>query len=578
MSISFSGLASGLDTSGWVDALVSVKQEKVTALQAEVASLKTQKSTLNDTRSVVTALRTAIEKLTDAKFGGTFDLFSQCTATSSNEDIFTATATTAASKQNYDISVQQLATYTKATSIKSASAVADDETKLSSLGIKTGAFSVYVDGVKTSIEIEKDDTLGDLKSQLAAAGVKTEVDENGALTLSAYTEGQEVNVGSTTDSTNFISLLGLAKQEDGTYSSSNSLFKANVSTKLTSEGSGFNEQITAGTFTIGDATFTIDENTTLSSLISKINNSTEAQATAYWDDTTGKLSITSKKEGAAYINIEAGTSNFTDVMGLTTTERDADGNITSSKMYTEAQILGQNAIFSINGTSMTSTSNTISSDISRIEGVTLTLKGTSTEEETSTSLKITQDSSGLVKAVKAFVDAYNDTMTKIDEVTATGADLQRETSLTSLKNTLRNYANGSNTANGGVYKLLSQLGISTATADGSSLSSDTTSLKLDEDALIKALEENPDDVQAMLAGDNGILAMMESTVEQSLKAQIGFFDIKQSTFDSDITKKETKITKANSSISTYRSQLEDKFANMELIIAQMQQNYSSFLA
>ena len=265
-------------------------------------------------------------------------------------------------------------------------------------------------------------------------------------------------------------------------------------------------------------------------------------------------------------------------MGLTTTERDADGNITSSKMYTEAQILGQNAIFSINGTSMTSTSNTISSDISRIEGVTLTLKGTSTEEETSTSLKITQDSSGLVKAVKAFVDAYNDTMTKIDEVTATGADLQRETSLTSLKNTLRNYANGSNTANGGVYKLLSQLGISTATADGSSLSSDTTSLKLDEDALIKALEENPDDVQAMLAGDNGILAMMESTVEQSLKAQIGFFDIKQSTFDSDITKKETKITKANSSISTYRSQLEDKFANMELIIAQMQQNYSSFLA
>ena len=578
MSISFSGLASGLDTSGWVDALVSVKQEKVTALQAEVASLKTQKSTLNDTRNVVSALRTAIEKLTDAKFGGTFDLFSQCTATSSNEDIFTATATTAASKQNYDISVKQLATYTKATSIKSSSAVADDETKLSSLGIKAGAFSVYVDGVKTSIEIEKDDTLGDLKSQLAAAGVKTEVDENGALTLSAYTEGQEVNVGSTTDSTNFISLLGLAKQEDGTYSSSNSLFKANVSTKLTSEGSGFNEQITAGTFTIGDATFTIDENTTLSSLISKINNSTEAQATAYWDDTTGKLSITSKKEGAAYINIEAGTSNFTDVMGLTTTERDADGNITSSKMYTEAQILGQNAIFSINGTSMTSTSNTISSDISRIEGVTLTLKGTSTEEETSTSLKITQDSSGLVKAVKAFVDAYNDTMTKIDEVTATGADLQRETSLTSLKNTLKNYANGSNTANGGVYKLLSQLGISTATADGSSLSSDTTSLKLDEDALIKALEENPDDVQAMLAGDNGILAMMESTVEQSLKAQIGFFDIKQSTFDSDITKKETKIKKANSNISTYRSQLEDKFANMELIIAQMQQNYSSFLA
>ena len=34
MSISFSGLASGLDTSGWVEALVSVKQEKITAVEA----------------------------------------------------------------------------------------------------------------------------------------------------------------------------------------------------------------------------------------------------------------------------------------------------------------------------------------------------------------------------------------------------------------------------------------------------------------------------------------------------------------------------------------------------------------
>ena len=578
MSISFSGLASGLDTSGWVEALVSVRQEKITSLQTELKDLQTQKGTLNDTRSVVSNLRTAIEKLTDVKFGGTFDLFNKSTAVSSNNDIFTATATTSASKQNYDIVVQQLATYTKATSISSASAVADDETKLSSLGIKEGSFSVYVDGVKTAIEIEEDHTLGDLKSQLAAAGIKAEIDENGALNLTAYTEGQEINIGSTTDTTNIASSLGLMKQEDGSYISSNSLFKANVSTKLTAENSGFNSQITAGTFTIGDATFTIDEKTTLSSLISQINNSDEAQARAYWDDSTGKLSITSKKEGASYINIEAGTSNFTDVMGLTTSERDADGNITSTKMFTEAQVLGQNAIFSINGTSMSSTSNTITSDISRIDGVTITLKGTNTEEETSSTLKIEQDTSGLIDALKSFVKAYNDTMTKIDEVTATGADLQRESSLTSLKNTLRNYANGGNTSNGGIYKLLSQVGISTASADGNSLSTDTTSLKLDEAALKKALEENPEDVQAILAGDNGILAMMESTVEQSLKAQIGFFDIKQSTFDSDITKKEQKITRENKSISLYRSQLEDKFANMELMIAQMQQNYSSFLA
>ena len=137
----------------------------------------------------------------------------------------------------------------------------------------------------------------------------------------------------------------MTKQEDGSYASTNSLYKASVASKLTAEDSGFNEQITEGTFTIGDATFTITKDTTLSSLISEINSNDKAQAYAYWDDATGKLSITSKQEGASYINIEAGTSNFTDVMGFTTSEWNEDGTVKSSKMYTEAQELGQNAIF-----------------------------------------------------------------------------------------------------------------------------------------------------------------------------------------------------------------------------------------
>lgn len=582
MTISFSGLASGLDTSGWVEALVSVKQEKITTLKTDLAEFQKTKSTLTDTRAAFNSLRTALEKLTDVKFGGTFDLFSQNTAKSSDDSIFTATAGSTASRQNYDISVQQLATYTKATSINSASAVADDETKLSNLGINKGSLSVYVDGVKTAIDIKEDDTVGDLKAQLDTAGIKTEIDENGSIKLSAKNEGSTINIGSTTDTSNFVSLIGLGKNEDGTYSSSNSLFKANVGTKLTSAESGFNEQITEGTFTIGNATFTINKDTTLSSLISQINTNEDAQATAHWDDATGKLTITSKKEGASYINIEAGTSNFTDVMGLTTTERDENGNVVSTKMFTDAQELGKNAMLTINGTSIISTSNTVSSDITRIEGVTLNLKGVTTADENgvtkNTKLEVGQDTSGLVDAVKKFVEAYNSVMSKVDEVTANGADLDGETSLTSLTRTIRNYATGSNSTNGGEFKLLAQLGISTGKADGSNLNTDTNKLEFDEAAFKKALEEDPQSVQAILAGENGVLNMMENTVEMSLKATVGFFDVKQSTLDSDITEMESKIKKQNSKVETYRKQLQDKFANMELMIAQMQQNYSSFLA
>lgn len=581
MSISFSGLASGLDTSGWVEALVSIKQEKVTTLKTELATLQASKATLSDTRSAFNSLRTAIEKLTDAKFSGKFDLFSQSNAKSSDESIFTATVGSNATQQNYDIIVQQLATYTKATSLTSASAIADDETLLSNLGIKDGTLSVYVDGVKTTINIEKDDKLGDLKAQLAAANIKTELDENGVLSLSAYDENVSINVGATTDTSNFVSLIGLIAQEDGSYSSTNSLFKANTSTKLIAEDSGFNEQITAGTFTIGNATFTIDKNTTLSSLISQINGNEEAQATAYWDDTTGKLTITSKKEGASYINIESGTSNFTDVMGLTTSERDENGNIITTKMHTSAQELGLNAMLTINGTNIVATSNTISSDISRINDVTINLKGVTTPDENgvikTSKLEISQDTSGLVSAVKDFVKAYNDMIAKVDEVTADGAHLDGETSLTSLTRTLKNYATSSNNSNGGAFKLLAQIGISTGKADGGNLSTDTSNLEFDEKTFLQALEEDPESVKSILAEENGILNMMENTVEMSLKATVGFFDVKQSTLDSDITNMESKIKKQNSKVEVYRTQLEDKFANMEVMIAKMQQNYSSFL-
>lgn len=577
MSISFSGLASGLDTSSWVDVLVKAKQEKVTALQTDLKAIQSKKTTLTDTKSKFTTLRTALEKLTDTKFGGTFDLFGKNTAISGNTDIFTATAGSGAVRQNYDIKVQQLATYTKATSKNSASAVADDTTKLSNLGVTEGSLTVYVDGVKTAINIEKDDTLGDLKSQLASAGIKTEVDENGFLQLSTYDSSKSLNVGSTTDSTNLTSLMGLAKNEDGTYSSTNALFKATTASVLTSDGAGFGEKITEGTFTIGDATFTINNKTTLSSLISDINSNDKAQAYAFWDDATGKINITSKKEGASYINIEAGTSNFTDVMGLTETTRDADGNVVSSKMYTEAQELGLNALFSVNGTSMTSTSNTVTEDVSRISGVTLTLKKVSTAEDGNTKLEVKQDTSGLVDAVKSLITAYNETINKVDEVTASGADLQRESSLTSLKRTLTSYATGSS-ANDGVYKLLSDIGISTAKADGNNLSTNTNTLELDEEKLLKALETNPDSVKSILTGDNGVLTRMENAIEQSLTATTGFFDIKTSTYNSDIKKMENKITKQTSRIATYKAQLEKKFKAMEQTIAAMQKNYSSFMS
>lgn len=566
MSISFSGLVSGLDTSAWVEALVSVKQEKVSTMQADLLALQTKKSTLSETRSTFNSLRTAIEKLTDKKFGGTFDLFAKSTAVSSNENIFTAASTGNALKQNYDIRVQKLATYTKAASFESASNVAGDETLLKNLGVTSGRFTVYVDGVRNAIDIDSETTFGSLKTALQSAGLNASLNEDGFLTINSAT--QTIDIGSTTDTSNFASLVGLTRQEDGSYMSTNAMFKVNTATVLTAADSGFKSQITEGTFTIGNAEFTVGANTTLSDIIAQINDNDEAQAKAYWDDTTGKLNIVSTKEGASYINIEAGTSNFTDVMGLTS----------GSTMLINAQTLGQNAELTINGTSIISSSNTVTSDISRIDGVTLTLKGVSAEDEEPATLSVTRDTSGLVDAVKNFVSAYNDVLSKVESVTASGADLQRESSLTSFANSLRNFASSRNSASTGIYNMLSEIGISIPKADTANISTNNiSSLEFDEELFLEKLQENPESVAAILADENGILNQMENTVEMALKATTGFFDVKQASIDSDIKNSQSKITKQQDKISKYRAQLEKKFGAMEKLIAQMQQNYSSFL-
>jgi hypothetical protein len=104
------------------------------------------------------------------------------------------------------------------------------------------------------------------------------------------------------------------------FSSSYAINEMNLNNKILGGTAGFSQVVTAGTFTIGGKEFTIDENTTLNSLISKINSSTDAGVNASFDSVTGKLILTSKQTGSFNINVENGTSNFLEVTGLTNGE------------------------------------------------------------------------------------------------------------------------------------------------------------------------------------------------------------------------------------------------------------------
>ena len=582
-TITFSGLASGLDTSSWVEALVSVKQITVTSLQETLEAVEKKQSTVSELQSAFNSLRTAAEKLTDAKFGGSMDLFANNSITSSNDKIFTATVNQSAARLSYDIKVEKLATNTSVSSDKAVSAIANDNTKISDIGITEGKFTVFVDGVKQTINIEKDDTVQDLKTRFAEAGIKAEIDSNGQFNLSAQNGTSQVLVGATNDTSNIKSVLGLTQQEDGTYKSTSALYQVTGTSKITTEnifsdGNGGTTSIKAGTFTIGDAEFTIDENTTINSLISEINANKDAGATAYWDSANSKLVLTSTVEGQSYVNVEAGTSNFTDVMGYTETERDADGNIVKTALKTDNQTLGENAVLYINGTQVISPTNTVTSDVSRLTGVTINLKGVSTEEEPSTKLEVTQDTTKVAEAVKDFVDQYNEVMTKLDELTATGGDLYGDTSLNSIKRSLRQMVTSSTGYGDDTYTLLSQIGVSTAAA-GASINADTNSLSLDEDKLKEALDTDPDAVKKLLVGstsEEGLLSQFDKLLDDAL-ATNGWFSTTTESIQSDMTRYTEKISKANASIASYKARLEAQFQAMENTISNMQNSYSGLL-
>ncbi len=576
MSISFSGLATGLDTDSWVSALVSVKQLGVTSLQNQLSAIQQTQTTLSNLKTSFTNFQTALQALTDSLYSSSSDIFAANTATSSDESVFTATVTTDAIRDTYDITVKQLATMTTAQGVDAASEVADGNTRLSDLGIQAGTLTVYVDGVRSEINIDENDTVANLQSRLSTAGATLSIDpDTGILSIEASNSGSELRIGANTDTSNFVSLLGLEMNEDGVYQSASSVYKVTGSTVLTDANAGFTSQITEGTFTIGNATFTIDSNTTLDNIISQINNSEDSNVFASWDAANGKLVLRSTVEGSSYINVEAGTSNFTDVMGLTVTERDSSNNITSTKLVTAAQELGQNAIVNINGTDITSTSNTVTADVSRITGLTLNLKSVNTEETGDTTLTIAQDTTKITEALTEVVDAYNSLMSEIDTATAQSGDLHGETTLNTIYTTLRNTMNSAIQTDGD-FSLLSQIGISTEEAS-SALASDTVSLTLDADELAEALAENSDSVKELLLGTNGIFKSLKSTVDNVLYSG-GYFSTKESSLSTQVSNMQDRITRKQESVDTYQARLEAKFAAMETTISQLNANYSSLLS
>ena len=98
--------------------------------------------------------------------------------------------------------------------------------------------------------------------------------------------------------------------------------------------------------------------------------------------------------------------------------------------------------------------------------------------------------------------------------------------------------------------------------------------------MTNALNESENDVKLLLVGtvDNpGIFTRVENLIEEMLSSA-GYFTTKNNSINRDIANYDTQIAKASAKVDFYKSMLENKFSNMELLYSNMRSNYSNFFS
>src|ERR1019366_3058197 len=194
-------------------------------------------------------------------------------------------------------------------------------------------------------------------------------------------------------------------------------------------------------------------------------------ATVVTDASGARLALQSSATGSANgfrISVADDDGNNTDASGLSRLAYDPQNNAGQLKLAQAAA----NAQATINGISVASSSNTLSSVIG---GVTFNLGQTTTQPVT---INVTPNTTAIQSDVTAFVSAFNAlntflaTETKYDPTTNTAAPLQGDSTATSIQNQMHNLISQVTGASS-TFATLSSLGIQLQT-DGSLQLNSTT--------------------------------------------------------------------------------------------------------
>lgn len=556
MELGLSGLASGFDWRSLVNQLADVERTPQKRLRAEQSTLQNRNNAFGSIKTQLSVLKNRVEAL------GSNDILQARKATVSDSTVLTATAAAGAASGTFAFNVTQLATASKTVGASGIGANLYPSNNVSSGTLASKGFNppitagtLTVDGAQITIDPAVD-TLQDVFDRIDAAAPG-----NIQGTYSASTDtitlrrlgggGAPLVIGSATDTSNFLSVARLSNNGTNQIDSSSSLGSitptatlnaANFQTAVSDGGAG------AGQFKINGVSISFNASAdSVQNLMDRINASAAGVSISY-DRISDQFTLTNKVTGNLGVALEDVTGNFLAASGL----------LASAGSTFQA---GNDLLYTINGGStLSSHSNTLTSDSTGIDGLSLAVLKTG-----SSTVTLASDTSTIKGAIKSFIDDYNRAQSTIDSLTSSSTDsagkvtrstLAGDSDANEIATKLRGIAFNQATGLTGALNTLAKIGIDTT--------GDNDLLKLeDETALDAAIANNLSGLKSLFNDPtNGIATKLRAYLDNTI-GEDGTLIARQDALTKQSSEIDTQVTDLEKRVQANRQRLIDSFVQME---------------
>lgn len=383
--ISFTGLASGIDSQNIVSQLMQIESLPLLRMQQQQAQLSSRQDIFGQMKSLLVSFNSAASGLNTA---ATFNPIKSAT---SDDEVATITASSSAAAGIYNLTVSKLATSHKIAS--SAQSSADTELGYSGKFVINGR----------AVSIEASDTLSSMAGKInsASANVTASIIDGGTdaayLTITASKSGGSNEVQIANLSGTALASLGI---QTGSASFRDQFDSDSVRSfgfsSATTELSSLLGETASGDFDIGSTTISINfASDSLQDIATAINDDVNADATA--------VVVEVEENGVTMQKLEiTGNSGLPVIV-------DTDGMLEAIGVYGRANtnelVVAQDAEYTLDGFAFTSASNTVTDTV---PNVTITLlKADVGSPETST-LTLSKDTDSIKKDFENLKKSYND--------------------------------------------------------------------------------------------------------------------------------------------------------------------------